>query len=189
MSVTFSIATTPEDVTGWTVTCTSRNLIDGGLYDFDRAREVAAGHALACPDDICGHYGPDLFEVTDSRIPDGLDVNVTSHHASGLFRLLGLPAVNEDGEFGVGSCDALDFLGRAQIALGVAPADTGMPARTLTDADLTDETLNPMARALAAAGATVIDMGRPEGYHQERLSQLADLALAAHSVGRQIQWA
>lgn len=66
-----------------------------------------------------------------------------------------------------GHATGQDFLGRVLIALALAPFDEGTP------------TLD---------AGRVVAFGRPEGYAQERLAQLRDLAEAAVRHGRTIAW-
>lgn len=72
----------------------------------------------------------------------------------------------------MGSMPAQDFLGRVLVAQAVNPADAGVPARVMP----------------SEGGATMIDCGRREGYSEDRLGQLHELAEFAVSRGRTIQW-
>lgn len=63
------------------------------------------------------------------------------------------------------------MLGRVELALALAPADAGLPARALNQA------------------GTVIDCGRTTGYLQDRLHELRTVTEYAQRQGRDVCWA
>jgi hypothetical protein len=67
----------------------------------------------------------------------------------------------------IGEADPTDFLGRVVLALALAPVDGGRPE--------------------IVEGRTV-KCARPEGYRQQRLHELYDLAAAAEATGDLIVW-
>lgn len=95
--------------------------------------------------------------VRDIDAAEFLSVNMSNSNAARVCASLG---IDLDAEGWCGSLDAADFLGRVLLALAVDPVDAGRPATV--DA--------------APGRATFIDCGRPQGYTQERLSQLRELA-------------
>jgi hypothetical protein len=95
------------------------------------------------------------------------EVNLSNANAVGVLRLLGITPENTENFWNGGSLPAEDFLGRVLIALAVNPADAGVPA--------TQE-------------GNFIDAGRREGYFDERLGELRDIAEKAFAEGGKVQW-
>lgn len=191
MSVTFRIETNYErDSLGYTLTCEHPlDPQEQGIHTWERARELVVAHALTCQDSLCEYYGPDIDEVFVDAVHADLHVNVNAQNAADLFALLGLPTTNSDGEFGVGESAADDFLGRVLLAQGIAPADAGTDARTLTSADRDDPHVASPLRALAAAGfSNLVMCAREPGALDMLLVRLAALATAARQEGRRITW-
>lgn len=104
-------------------------------------------------------YSPEFGANVISDIPaaDDLSVNMSNSNAFRVCQTLGID-LEEEGW--CGSLPAEDFLGRVLLALAIEPVDAGRPATV--DAE--------------PGRATFIDCGRPEGYAQERLGQLRELA-------------
>lgn len=112
----------------------------------------------------------DILDFSKSTFsPEELDVNMSNSNAARVCRSLGLD-LNELGW--CGDLPAEDFLGRILVALAVEPSDAGVPATV--DA--------------APGRATFIDCGRPEGYVQERLGHLRELADWAVAHGAKISF-
>ena len=85
-----------------------------------------------------------------------LSVNMSNSNAAHVCDALGIDLA----EWGwCGSLGAEDFLGRVLMALAVLPVDAGVPAHEVP-----------------GPGARVVECGRSEGYAQERLGQLRELA-------------
>ena len=101
---------------------------------------------------------------------ENLDLNVSNHHASTIFELLGITEeVVED--LWCAQLPAEDFLGRVLVAQALAGHDEGMPGHVV-------ETVLGMA-VLAP---------RREGYFDQRLAQLRSLAEAGVQDGKPIGW-
>lgn len=171
MSVTLSPTFQPEtDVLGYMVRCYCGQVRVGaavGTY----------GEAVA----LCrANDGLSCEECYDEVRPDAIDaghpgVNMANDNARVVFDLLGLPLGGEDWS---GEVAADDLLGRALLALAVAPADEGMPAYEVAPAG-----------ADGQRGARMVDCGRSEGYSQDRLVQIAQVARWASQMGRTVTWA
>lgn len=98
-------------------------------------------------------------------------INVSNSNAAALLEVLGLPTNPWDTPEGFEYPTGQDFLGRVLLALGLVPADAGVPAHAP----------NPER-------PNFIDCGRREGYLQERLGQLRELADYAIAHNRRIDW-
>ena len=103
----------------------------------------------------------------NSTIDFDNEVNFSNQNAVGVLALLGVTPENTEEFWNGGTLSAEDFLGRVLIALAVNPADAGVPP--------TQE-------------GNFIDAGRREGYFDERLGQLRDLAERALAGGGSICW-
>lgn len=113
----------------------------------------------------------EVYEDEDGRFEHTygvLDVNMGNANAARLCGTLDI-ALADDGW--CGSMEATNFLSRVLIAQALEPADEGIPTHEI-----------------AGPGATMIDCGRRVGYIQERLGQLADLALWAADNGAEVSW-
>lgn len=110
-------------------------------------------------------------QETDAVWDNAPRINVNNANAGVLLEVLGLPTdpwgMPEDFEFPTGH----DFLGRVLMALAVSPEDAGVPAHSP----------NPDR-------PNFIDCGRREGYLQERLGQLRELADYAIAHNRKVSW-
>jgi hypothetical protein len=87
---------------------------------------------------------------------EDLSVNMSNANAARVCETLG---IDLDEEGWCGSLPAADFLGRVLMALAVLPVDAGVPWHEVP-----------------GPGARMIECGRPEGYTQDRLGQLRELA-------------
>ncbi len=95
--------------------------------------------------------------IRDIPAAEELSVNMSSSNAVHVCASLAIDLE----EWGwCGSLPAVDFLGRVLMALAVLPVDAGRPVTV--DAE--------------PGRATFVDCGRREGYAQERLGQLRELA-------------
>jgi hypothetical protein len=90
--------------------------------------------------------------------PEELEVNMSSANAVVVCAALGID-LEEEGW--CGSLPAADFLGRILVALAVSPTDAGVPTHELPR---------------EPGQVRWIECGRREGYTQERLAQLRELA-------------
>jgi hypothetical protein len=176
MSVTFD--TTPSAVAGFAFTCGHENGVTEHRYgNYSDAAEFLqaeldehgnTGHLAVCGDEDCQWRRMMVHPIEVDPSPY---VNVTTTNAFHLLGLLGITV--EDGEHPMGSMSAADFLGRVLVAQAVSPADAGVPPVTTT----------------YESGTTVINCGRREGYSEDRLEQLHELAEFAVDRKRAIQWA
>jgi len=96
------------------------------------------------------------------------EVNMSNSNAYRVASTLGIDL--EEGGW-AGEMDARDFLGRVLLALAVEPQDSGIPAHEVP-----------------TGGPRWIDCGRREGYVQERLTNLHDLAQHAIKDGKPVLW-
>ena len=100
---------------------------------------------------------------------NGIDseINLSNVNAARVLETLGYDLGDLTGEDTAGA-----FLGRVLVALAITPVDAGVPSTVSGGGN----------------GLTWIDCGRREGYLQERLVQLHELAETAPS-GAVISWA
>lgn len=108
--------------------------------------------------------------IMDVPEAEELSVNMSSSNAAHVCASLGLDL--EDLGW-CGSLAAEDFLGRVLVALAVLPVDAGMPRHELPREPGT---------------VRWIECGRPEGYAQDRLGQLRELADWAIAHGAEISF-
>lgn len=173
MSITFAPA--PGTVTGWKVGCLCPTVVAPVFGDRNDAVAFLAAWQAApvalegCDDESCLAYGLYVDAVEADPRPE---VNVSNVNGGALLRALGLYA--DDASFEDVCCGAVsgqDFLGRVLVALAVAPADAGMPAHA------------------SATHSNFIDCGRSEGYLQDRLETLREIAEFAVSRSTEVTWA
>lgn len=159
MSVTFS----PEFVDGpHRIGCACGSAAPVGEYPDRRSAYDAAvaGVRAACSDPYC-----EFFRLVEANAAP--EINVSNSNAAELLDVLGI-AVGEDfSDRCAGSLPGEDFLGRVLIALAVAPADAGVPA---------------------VRDGNVISCGRSEGYVQDRLGSLREVAEHAAARGLLVVW-
>lgn len=127
------------------------------------AANGGTGHLAICGDEDC-QYQRMHIEVLESD-PSPV-VNVTKTNAVLLLGLLGLDS--EDN----GPLEPGNFMGRVLMAQAVNPSDAGVPATESTE-----------------GGVLLINCGRREGYAEDRLADLHELAEFAVRTGRDIYWA
>lgn len=176
MSVTFAPAT--GTIVGWKIDCGCVGAVPA-TFD-DRSDAVAwleewdfAPFALeGCTNELCTVYSLYIEAVEEQERPQ---VNMANGNAAALLEALGLlsdaMSREERDDAFYGEMSGEDFLGRVMMAQAVAPADAGMPAYEM-----------------AGSGARFIECGRPEGYLQDRLSGLREVADFAVEHGVQVQW-
>ena len=97
-----------------------------------------------------------------------LSVNMSSSNAFRVCQSLGIDLEDEGW---CGGMTAEDFLGRVLVALAIEPVSAGIPSHEVP-----------------GPGARMIDCGRPEGYLQDRLGQLRELADWAVANGAEISF-
>jgi len=98
--------------------------------------------------------------------PNGPSLNVSNTNAFYLQELLGLEPDYS------GEIEAADLLGRVLVAMGLGGHDVGVPP----------------VEGLGENGARWIDCGRREGYADERLSILKEIAEEAIAAGELVGW-
>lgn len=161
MSVTFR----PEEGTllGWRAEhpCGARST---EVFPATREGCAAASQAkVVCSDEYCDEYSVFVTPVYEDEAPE---VNVSNVNARAILDALG-HSLDADDEL-CGGEDAESFMGRVLMAVAVAPQDAGVPTHHVTP--------------------NFIDCGRPEGYLQDRLEALREVAEYAASKGREVVW-
>lgn len=124
------------------------------------ASVLAAEHDAACG--FCSGYGGVLSEPT---FPFE-EINLANGNAYELLELAGLPAEP------AGSISGEELLGRLLLA----------------DALLDEQPARPWSADVQPGRATLIDVGRPAGYMNGRVRQLAEIARWAASAGADVVW-
>lgn len=128
----------------------------------DEAAAAIAEHEGSCAE--CAFCPPFAEVVTD--VDDIPDVNVSNTNARMILSIAGL-----DEEELWGSMDADEFLGYIMVSL--AEERDRSPVAPVT---------------LPGQGPTVLECGLPAGYTEQRLGELADLAVQAKNKGRRVIW-
>ena len=95
------------------------------------------------------------------------EVNFSNANGVAVLALLGVTPENTEDFWNGGRMSAEDFLGRVLVATAVNPADAGVPA---------------------TREGNFIDCGRREGYFDERLIELREIADVALATGGYVQW-
>jgi hypothetical protein len=125
------------------------------------------GHLAVCGDQYCKTDRMFAHGIEEAPSPE---LNVSKWNAPVLLGLIGITA-DDDDEL-VGSMDAEQFLGAVMMAQAINPADAGVPA----------------TEARSEGGLRVIDCGRREGWSDDRLDALREIAEFAVATGRKVQW-
>jgi hypothetical protein len=144
-----------------------------------------ADHDQHCGDVFCF---PDTRYIASRRAADDEPaINVSSINGALLLRALGLlpelgaAAVRHEPDLPpllpghdtsdlTGTCEASDFLARIDLALAFSPTDEGRPWHPVTP------------------GSNLIDCGRREDYLQDRLHELREITVFAHTHQRRMTW-
>lgn len=114
------------------------------------------------------------------REPVGPTMNVSNSNAFFLLDLLGLE------QDYCGSIAGADLLGRVLLAQGLYGHDEGVPARQLVEGEsFADDIFGPVREG----GATFLDLGRREGYADDRLENLRMIAEDAIKNQKDVCWA
>ena len=161
MSITFAPAMIDSDILGYAAECWATGDPVRVVWEstYATASEATAAHKLVCAE--CDAYGIYTEAVTEAP-----EVNMANSNAAFILSLLGV-------EFDYcGSIDAAELAERVAFAGVVGGGDTG----TATVAYQTE------------GGATMVECGRPVGYADERLGQLAEVAAWAVGHGRRVTW-
>lgn len=159
MSVTFSVYPTPI-----VSQCALKFWCDEpvSLAAPQEADVEAAAHALLCEE--CAAYGGPLV---DPVLPFEL-LNMANGNAAELLGLLGFAG----DELYAGSIDPDELLGRLLLEDALLPESPALPERVYEE----------------PGRATVIDLGRPEGYLNERVRHLAGIARWAAAHDARVCW-
>jgi hypothetical protein len=128
----------------------------------ERAGRDADLHNSSCGE--CSSYGGVLVD----EVHEFTEVNLANSNAYRVLTLLGY----DGDETYCGHATADDFLGRLLVADGL-----------LETSDARDATIRQGEK-----GATLIDLGEPEGYLNEKLRLLIELANWAKANGSGISW-
>lgn len=185
MSVTFSPEIGPVD--HFVVECLYCGTTTSQQFDLPDAESfvlsVQAGATAVADCERTEHCPRAATVVPREAVGELPEVNVSVYNAMTLLDALGVdyryePTEDERehdclglaGVELVGGLDAQDFMGRVLTALAVAPQSAEVPAH-------------------AAVGApNVVNCGRREGYLQEKLVALHEVAQFAADHGRDVQW-
>jgi hypothetical protein len=159
MSVTFTVHPLPEATHVEISTWCNRPTV---AVAPEHAQAVADEHTDSCAE--CAAYdGPLLTALYPFD-----EVNLANGNAGEVLSLLGY-----DGEdLYIGTADAEDLLGRLLLA----------------EALLAESAARPYREQRQSGQPTMVDLGRPAGYVNQRISQLADLASWAAANRREIVW-
>lgn len=177
MSVTFY--PTLGEVLGWDVTCVCGATYleaDQNLLSYDEAKNLVSILRVTglanCEDSDCFTFG--IFPSAIHAGGEGPTVNMSNGNSVAVLEALGLKTDEDDfSDVCCGSLSAEDFKGRVLMALAVAPIS---PER------VTEVTNLP-------TGSTIVNCGREEGYLQEKLEQLLEVADFALEAARSVTWA
>jgi len=127
--------------------------------DYVSASKVFEQGGYVCDDPYC-YVFVDAFNSEP-------EVNLSNGNAVHLLDVLGIQVGEDFSERCVGSMSAQDMLGRVLIALAVSPVSAEVPSY---------------------AEGNIIYGGRPEGYMQDKLESIRDVAVFAHANGRKVVW-
>jgi len=159
MSVTFHpTVTPPAELAELRFWCDTATTV----ATIDLAGSAAAAHTAGCAE--CSAYGGVLVDEVHDFVP----VNLANTNAARIMRLLGYA----EQDVWCGRATAEDFLGRLLVADGV-----------LESSDAREPSVVRGAR-----GATLVDLGEPAGYLNERIRMLIDLTQWAKVNGSDICW-
>lgn len=142
---------------------------DAWLAEYRQAPVVLEG----CTDDLCPVYGPILTEVQgEGEVPC---VNMANSNAVEVLDALGL--IERDSTGSIIEREQMlsgqDFLGRIMLAEALAPVSAHRPSMTVPS---------------DGSGATMVHCARREGYLQDRLVALREVAEWAIKHGQQVTW-
>lgn len=148
---------------------TLNHLVEAGLV----ARTPLPGCSMpeTCPD-----YDLHVHGIEDAERPE---VQVTNRNAPLLLNALGYGEFNESDDMW-GEASPEEFRARVLTALAVAPADAGAPAHLSTGV--------PGYLDNVLSGAQWHQCGRREGWLQDTLAALHELADWCTQYGRQVHW-
>lgn len=161
MSVTFSVYPLPPEAhlsREIRFWCSS----DPVVVESYRAEVEAAAHALSCQE--CALYDGPLVD----RVLPFDELNMANGNAAELLTLVGFAG----DDLYAGSCDAGELLGRLLVAGALLDPSPEVPERV----------------ERSSGGATLVDFGRPEGYLNDKVDRLAEVARFASDIGSSVVW-
>lgn len=175
MSITFRPVEAPGDVAGFRIVCRCEEATGPLFADYEAA--LAGWRSTVwppCGSAECALEWSHAFPAPQYalEIPE---VNVSSVNAPVLLRLLGLPVASNGDHYG--QVDGVDLAGRVLVALALehlAPPE---------------EEGGQDVATLGASGTRVVEVGRPDGWAQDRLRQIEQVARWAVAFDRPVRWA
>lgn len=177
MSVTFSPSMAP--IKGWNLECpcgATYREADDLFSSYDelllvlQEQRVCRDLYEGCDED-CLPY--DVYSKAVEEGDEAPQVNMANSNARSLLEVLGLCKDGDEWEdVCCGSLEAEDFLGRVLMAEAVAPISPERPTYQETN----------------GRGPAIIMGGREEGYVQNRLASLREVAEFAQAQGRTVIW-
>lgn len=201
MSMTFTAEFVTSDIVGYRITCVCgcRSERYPTYSDAEAAYQALPGFTDNAP-----HLpveGCDLDPMDRVWLRPSIQAELAEEPPYAQFcdanggELLNLLGLVSDGGDCAGSIAADDMYGRVLMAQALAGSDPGRPPVAIT-ADgammLADEALRDSrvgGTGPDAEGRVVaVDCGRREGYFDDRLIEIAEVALWAQARGRNVQW-
>ena len=171
MGTTFATEMSP--IVGWAVVDFVGGREEFGTFEDACARlvDVRDNGAVLAGSRPSGDPYYDCYDAHDPSIEvmeedPAPTVHMNVGNAALLCDVLGIASDDEDG----GEMTPTDFLGRVLVAQALSPADAGVPMYT------------------ESGDGRFINCGRPEGYLQDRLADLRELAEWAIAHGRGTVW-
>lgn len=166
MSVTFFIEANPtgEYAAMCYVPSTGEHVEVVRAESYEAALDGTDEHKSEC--ELCYQYGIYVQAVMDV---DGGEVNLANTNAIMMLEVLGIEVDDYDL---TGSMPGDEFLGHVLTALATNLDDSGI-------SDVVEQ---------GFGGATMVHCGLPEGYWNDRLNTLHDLAQEASRLGRSVVW-
>lgn len=162
MSVTFSVE---SPILGWTITCSCGDVRLDGMHE---TYEAATGALATLKTDLtcsfCADFGDGPRTDAVLLFDDAPSLNVSNANAGTLLRTLGL--YDPEGDL-TGALSGKTLASRVMEARVLEPQDAGVPASSI---------------------GIVIDCGRREGYIQDRLATLLEVANYAWDKDVEVYW-
>lgn len=194
MSVTFSAAMNPIIGFDLQCVCDARYLAEGEpLMSYEVALATlatvkAANRGLAnCEDDDCFTYGIYTHAVEEGEVSPTL--NMANGNSIAVLEALGLKSDEQSfEEVCCGGVTAEDFMGRVLMALAVAPVSAERPTVVEVNAAHANGLGAHEGAVVVDRGPTMIHCGVGEGYVQDKLAALMDLATFCVEHNRDVVW-
>jgi hypothetical protein len=159
LSVTFTVE---QDTTNFVIVCScGENELTDQFVTYEEAAVAVLSTPNTCDDEFCAAWPTRITAVEEEVFTLELD----GLNASYILDALG---VMDEDEREIGFMPADDFLGRVLLAQAILPHDDGFPAFT--------------------EGSETY-AGRPDGFLDEKLTKLREIATEALSADRMVIWA